>query len=124
LLYDFFLIVAIWFAIAGIAVILHGGEAMPVWTNQFILLPILILSTFVFYFWFWTHGGQTLGMRAWRLQILNEENKTPSLKECFLRFSIAIISAGIGFLYVPFNKDKKSFHDLASNTQIVLLPKE
>ena len=124
LLYDCFLIGAIWFSIAGIAVILHGGEAMPVWANQFILLPILILSTFFFYFWFWTHGGQTLGMRAWRLQILNEHKQAPTVKECILRFSTATISLGIGFLYAPFNKEKKSLHDLLSSTQIVLLPKE
>ena len=124
LLYDCFLIGAIWFGITGIAVLLNGGEAMPVWANQFILLPILILSSFVFYFWFWTHGGQTLGMRAWRLRILNEEEQTPNLKQCTLRFFLAFFTFGIGFLYTPFNSSKKSIHDSLSKTQIVLLPKE
>lgn len=124
LLYDCFLVGAIWFVLAGIIVIIHHGEAMPVWANQIILLPLLILSAFLFYFWFWTHGGQTLGMRAWRLKILSSEKTTPSFQQCFIRFSIALLSGGFGFLVCLFNQDKKSLQDLLSHTQIILLPKE
>jgi uncharacterized RDD family membrane protein YckC len=124
LIYDVFLIAAIWFGITGVAVSINGGEALPQWANQFIIAPTLLLATFLFYYWFWTHGGQTLGMRAWRLKILNLEKKTPTLNQCIKRFFIALISVGIGFLVCLFNKQKMSLQDLASDTQIVLLPKE
>jgi len=124
LAYDIFLIASLWFALFGAAVAVHQGEAVPLWVSQFILLPGGFLVTFVFYFWFWTHGGQTLGMRAWRLQILTLENTQPNLKQCAIRYLSAIASIGLGFLYCFFNQNKKSLHDLLSKTQIVLLPKE
>lgn len=124
LVYDIFLIGAIWFAIAGLGVTLNGGEALPSWVNHYLLFPALILSTFLFYYWFWTHGGQTLGMRAWRLKIINLDKTQPSLVQCLKRFATAILTAGLGFLLCPFHPEKKSLHDIASDTQIVLLPKE
>jgi len=124
LVYDAFLIGAIWFAVAGIGVAVNGGEAMPPWANHYFLFPALIIVTFLFYFWFWTHGGQTLGMRAWRLKILNLEKNPPSFVQCLKRFAVAILSAGLGFLACFINREKKSFQDMASNTRIVLLPKE
>ncbi len=124
LVYDSFLIGAIWFGLAGIAVILNHGEALPSWANHYLLFPALVLSTFLFYFWFWTHGGQTLGMRAWRLRILSNNNKTPSLAQCLKRFTVAILSLGSGFLLCFVNKEKRSLHDLLSSTHIVLMPKE
>ncbi len=123
LVYDLFLVVAIWFAIAGIGVSLNGGEAMPSWINHYLLFPALIISTFVFYFWFWTHGGQTLGMRAWRLKLLNDQKQTPSFSQCLKRFAIAVLSLGLGFLLAPFHPQKKSLQDWISETQVVLLPK-
>lgn len=122
--YDIFLIAALWFALFGVAVAIHQGEAIPIWASQFILLPAAFIMTFIFYYWFWTHGGQTLGMRAWRLRIINLENKQPAFRECLIRYLLAVSSLGLGFLYCVFNKDKKSLHDVVSHTQIVLLPKE
>lgn len=124
LVYDIFLIVAIWFAIAGLGVGLNGGEELPSWANHYLLFPALILSTFLFYYWFWTHGGQTLGMRAWRLKIINLDKTQPTLAQCLKRFSAAVLPAGLGFLLCPFHPEKKSLHDIVSGTQIILLPKE
>jgi len=124
LVYDSFLIGAIWFAISGIGVSLNGGEAPPSWANHYLLFPSLIIATFLFYFWFWTHGGQTLGMRAWRLRILSTETNTLTFSQCLKRFFFSVVLIGAGFFYCFFNKDKLSLHDLLSNTRVVLMPKE
>jgi len=126
LVYDSFLIGSIWFVVTGIIVIFNGGEAMPVWLNQFVLAPLLLTCTFLFYFWFWTHGGQTLGMRAWRLKIESQQltaGKQPSLQQCLKRFIVAIMSCGLGFLFCLIRKDKAALQDIVSNTYITLLPK-
>ncbi len=54
--------------------------------------------TFAFFAWFWTHGGQTLGMRAWRLKLRMEDGGTISLLTALLRFAYSIPAWGV-FLF-------------------------
>lgn len=121
-LYDAFLIGAIWFALAGLSVIINHGEALTGKTSQLLLLPLLF-STYFFYCWFWLHGGQTLGMRAWRLRLESTHGKL-GLKACSLRFLISLLLFGISFFWSFLNKNKASLHDHFSKTQVVLLEKE
>jgi uncharacterized RDD family membrane protein YckC len=124
LTYDVFLVVAVWFAVASIAVLLNNGEAIPAWLAQFVLLPALIGSTFYFYYWFWTHGGQSLGMRAWRLKMVSKDNTVPTPGQCAIRFSVAVLTLGAGLLFCLFYKNKDSLQCRLSDTQVILVPKE
>ena len=86
----------------------------------------LVLIAAAFFVHFWSHGGQTLGMKAWRLQLLNQEGLTPDTTTAAKRFiyaCIALAPAGIGFLWALIDSDKLSWHDRLSRTRIVLLPK-
>ena len=77
-----------------------------------------------FHLWFWTHGGQTLGMRAWRMRLFSADGGPVSLKQALIRYAVAILSlaaAGLGFLWTLWEKDKRAWHDLASNTRLVLV---
>lgn len=67
--YDLLLLLA-WLFIATLPIIaLNDGEAIGD-SNPF-FIAYLWLASFVFYGWFWTHGGQTLGMRAWRIRLVS-----------------------------------------------------
>ena len=46
----------------------------------------LFLICFSFFAWFWLHGGQTLGMRAWRLRVQRPEGQPITLWRALLRF--------------------------------------
>lgn len=84
--------------------------------------PYLVFLSFVFYGWFWTHGGQTLGMRAWKLKLINENGSTINWTQAFFRFCYAAISwlpFGAGYLWMLVDKRKKAFHDKASHTFII-----
>lgn len=35
------------------------------------MVSAILLAHYLFYGWFWTHGGQTLGMRAWSLKLIS-----------------------------------------------------
>ena len=51
----------------------------------------ILLVHYLFYAWFWTHGGQTLGMRAWRLQLIStNDGSTINWAESFKRFLLGI----------------------------------
>jgi uncharacterized RDD family membrane protein YckC len=81
-----------------------------------------LLCFFGFFCYFWMRGGQTTGMRAWRVQIVNIENKSPSFIQCIIRF----ILAPLGWLlfFTAFFDDKKQcLHDKWSQTQLIMLAK-
>lgn len=81
--------------------------------------------SFLFYGWFWTHGGQTLGMRAWNLYLIKPDGKYVDWKIAFTRYLAAILSwaiAGLGFTWILLNNRKLAWHDSLSNTQIVYSP--
>ena len=86
----------------------------------------LILICFSFYAWFWLHGGQTLGMRAWRLRVQQRDGSPITVWQALLRFLVAIPSlacGGLGFLWMLVDRDKMTWHDRVSETVIVRLPK-
>jgi len=81
--------------------------------------------SFLFYGWFWTHGGQTLGMRAWNLYLIKPDGKFINWKIAAIRYFAAILSwtmAGLGFTWILLNNRKLAWHDMLSNTQIVYSP--
>ena len=82
---------------------------------------------FVFFGWFWTHGGQTLGMRAWRLKVTTEDGKGLNWSRAFLRFLLAGLSwliLGLGFIWALFDKRRQTLHDRLSKTMLIQLPKK
>lgn len=129
LVYDGLLILALWFTSVGAAVILHGNEAIDPRLMQWIGLPALWLEAAAFYGWFWLHGGQTLGMRAWRLRLVGidalGESRPLTVRDCAVRSLVGTVSlaaALLGMLWVIVSG--RTWHDSASRTRVVVLPKE
>ena len=86
----------------------------------------LFLICFSFYAWFWLHGGQTLGMRAWRLRLQRFDGRAITIWQALLRFMVAIPSlamGGLGLLWMLVDKDRLAVHDRISESTIVRLPK-
>ena len=121
--YDGLLLIAILFISTALTLPLNDGMAI---TNQHPLFPFLVIYwfiiSFIFYGWFWTHGGQTLGMKTWNLQLISTDNKKITWKQAFVRFCCAILSTiffGLGFLWSLFNEKKSTLHDIFSNTILI-----
>jgi len=75
-----------------------------------------------FYLWFWTHGGQTLGLRAWHLRVVREDGSGLRAKDAVRRLLYALLSwlpLGLGFLWILFDKRKLAWHDSLSRTKLV-----
>ena len=89
--------------------------------NVLVTLNCLSVS-FFFFGWFWTHGGQTLGMKAWKLYLIQPDGKFISWRGALIRYLVAIVSwlcMGLGFTWILLNKKKRAWHDIASNSQII-----
>jgi len=122
--YDIVLLIAILLVANGILLLFTDSETLK--THTFIHRSYLISVCFLFYSWFWTHGGQTLGLRAWNIKLLTLEQKPISWSQALIRFITAILSwtvfLGLGFVWVIFNKKKLSWHDQLSKTALFSVP--
>ncbi|MFU8788096.1 MAG: RDD family protein [Methylobacter sp.] len=119
ILYDILLLIALLFVATALLLPLNAGEAFT--AQQFYFPLYLLLVSFFFYAWFWTHGGQTLGLRAWKLKVLTLDRQPVSWKQAALRFIFALFSwlcFGLGFWWVLIDKDRRSWHDRLSKTAL------
>jgi len=86
----------------------------------------LTLVVGLFFSYFWCNTGQTLGMQSWRLKIQNADGSLISIKQAFIRYCVAIVSLcffGAGYFWVLIDKENKTWHDKASNSETIVLPK-
>ena len=57
--------------------------------NPFMTAYYLVVY-YLFFGWFWTHGGQTLGMRAWRMRLVTSEGKPVNWIQSLVRFLVSL----------------------------------
>ena len=93
---------------------------------QLVIQVWVSLWVAAFFLWFWKHGGQTLGMRAWRLRLFNlhqDANKPIGYGRLILRLVTSL--GGLGTLLVLLDfKSKQSLQDRIAGTQMLVLSKE
>ncbi|WP_108445409.1 RDD family protein [Halomonas denitrificans] len=133
MLYDGLLVLAIWIVIAALhlavvrLVLGVPAEQVGVGAAQVLSLRLLMaLGAFVFFAFFWTRGGMTLGMQAWRLRVQTRDGCSITALQALQRFLVATISLaafGLGYLWILLDDEKRSWPDIVSNTRVVVLPK-
>jgi len=117
-IYDLILLIAVFFVAIALLLPLTSGEAI---TCKPCLYVYLLTISFLFYGWFWTHGGQTLGLKAWKIRVLTLDQKPINWNQAFIRFSVALLSwgmFGLGFLWILFDKNRCGWHDHLSQTAV------
>lgn len=77
----------------------------------------------VFFAYFWTKSGQTIGMRAWRLKVQTLDGKLISWSQAVIRSVTALLGLGNLVVLVDF-KNKRALQDYLSKTEVVALTKE
>ncbi len=90
------------------------------WPHLLLQLWLGVL-TLAYYLVSWLRGGQTIGMRAWRIAVRADAN-TLTLKRALLRFGIGLF-APIGWLWCLFDSKRRALHDLAAHTVVIHRPK-
>ena len=123
IVYDLFLLIALLFIATAVAMIATNGEAIEPGQAiyPFYLLYLLAIS-FVFFGWFWTHGGQTLGLKTWKIRVQQENGQPITWTLALIRFVTAVASwsaIGLGYLWALFDPKKRSWHDIASRCVLV-----
>lgn len=122
MLYDGLLVIALWLVLGAIAVALNHGEAVsgPYWKTA------LFVATYLFFAYFWTRSGQTLGMLAWQLRVQNTAGGRISWTQSLIRYLVAfpsLLLGGLGYWWMLLGDEKLTWGDRASDTRIVQLEK-
>lgn len=124
MLYDAFLVVALWFiTTTAIVALLNDGNPISGFGFQL----FLYVEAGAFFAYFWHVKGQTLGMQVWKIRTLNDAGEILTLGECAVRFFFATFSLffmGLGFVWILFDPERLAWHDRASGTRVVFLGKD
>lgn len=121
IVYDSIVLIGLLFLATLPPTLLYGGgisEPLPAFMMQLYLLAV----AFVFFGGFWTHGGQTIGMRAWHIRVVDEDGRSITWRHALVRFLAALLSwglVGIGFLWSLFDRERRTWHDRVSGTHTV-----
>jgi len=83
----------------------------------------LIAVVCLFFIWFWTHGGQTLGMRAWRLKVQRMDGQSITTFQAILRLCTGFLGLGNIWLWSK-KSEMMSLQDRISGSEVVVLSLE
>ena len=144
LLYDILLVIAVLF-IAALPLPLVEEPVRALWWARTLEQLYLLTAWFLFFGWFWTHGGQTVGMKAWRMKLQCMNGDKPTWRDALIRFAvscgafwlllalfglelvsgkIAFVLAGVlfsfAFFWVLIDRKGRAWHDYLSRTQLVM----
>ena len=120
LLYDGLLLASIYFVLTAILIAFRGGEAFSPAHPGYSLC--LIVTGLGFFGWFWTHGGQTLGMRAWGLQVQSLNGTSCHWQQALLRGIWALLGGsflGLGYLWSLIDHEGRTLQDHRSGTRLI-----
>lgn len=125
--YDLLPLLALWFVAAVLALALTGG-ALDVQrrADRLVVQGLVALFSAAYFTVSWHRGGQTIGMKPWRLRVVRADGASPDMAHALLRFGVALLSlaaAGMGFWWALFDAQGRTWHDIAAGTVVVRLEK-
>ena len=83
-------------------------------------LALLFLLGFLYFVHGWARRGGSPGMKLFRLRLLDWRHRAPiGYSRALLRLAagaVTVLTLGLGFMVVPFRRDRKALHDLLAGT--------
>jgi uncharacterized RDD family membrane protein YckC len=119
LAYDCVLLLGLIAAYGFVIVYLRGGDPVAPSTPWF--SAGLVTLAGLFFCWFWTHGGQTLGMLAWRIRLVTTNGGAIGWRRAVARYCAAWLSllpAGLGFFWALWDPERATWHDRLTDTRM------
>ena len=134
LVYDMWPVIAMWMVASllftvGFTMSGHASREniAPFSALQWLLWLICWLITGTYALLSWRRGGQTLGMRPWRLKVVCADGITaPDTRALVMRFVVgtaSLLLAGLGFWWALVDRERLTWHDRVSGTRMVRLAK-
>ena len=103
-----------------IYLILDGGDSFS--QNRTLGWSIILISTFFILAIFWLKNGQTPGLKAYDLKLVDNKTKARvSILQIIIRYFVTLFSIVLiaPLFFAFFNKERKTVQDILSNTVII-----
>ncbi len=120
LAYDLLPVLALWFVVAAGFTAAHG-DAVRGGALGLLEFAVLWAVAGAYATLSWRRGGQTIGMRAWRLRVTDAAGGAPGWRALWLRYlvgAIGLLAGGLGFWWAWIDRDRLAWHDRASGTRM------
>ena len=146
LVYDLLIVVALVMVVGLLCQLATRGQLIHTGAKTVIPLWYQALQALVVALYFvssWRRGGQTVGMRPWRIRVTRDDGGAPSLQQVVIRLLVAaaplvllglepmlglsptlwalLIVWAAWFAVALFDPRRRALHDLAAHTEIRLL---
>ena len=122
LAYDLLPLLGLWFLAGVIGVAMTGGAFDAHRLDHKIVMQALLLAFSASYFVIsWSRGGQTIGMRAWKMRLTMQDGSRLIWPRALLRFFLACVSLvllGVGFWWSLFDPRRRTLHDIVCHTRM------
>lgn len=119
LVYDAIAVTAVVYFAAFVPVLASGGEALAPGNPLFALYLLMVIFAYFAISW---RRGRTLGMQAWKLEIVDLQGSRPNGRAVALRFfsaGIALALGGLGYLVALLDRERRTWPDRWSGTRLV-----
>ncbi len=108
-------------AFSGSSTANQVSEGLVIWY----LIALVVSIGYFIYFWS-AGGGQTLGMRMFKLRVIKTNGSPVSVGSAVLRYIGMIINSiifglPIGWIWAAFDKNKQGWHDKIAGTYVIKL---
>jgi uncharacterized RDD family membrane protein YckC len=122
LLYEVLTVIALWLLASALITTFSGSAVSGVPRTMLQFISVAIISGY--FLWCWTHGGQTLAMKAWRIRVVDDHGEPLSAIHAASRLVLAsagMCLAGAGLWWTLLDKEKQYLHDRLAHTRLILL---
>ena len=111
MVYEVLLLAAL-LLVAGFVFLRFVGEIDNTVRPFFQIYLLIIVG--IYFVWFWSHGGQTVAMKAWRVRLVNDNGSRITTKQAVYRYLLALLSFGlamVGIAWAIVDPDHKFLHE-------------
>jgi uncharacterized RDD family membrane protein YckC len=129
MLYDWLLVLALAVIVTLMFLPFTGKGITPAESGaiEYVYRASLLLVIVLFFCFFWTWRGQTLGMLAWRLRVERADGTPLTWRDALLRLVgawVSFVALGLGYFWIWIDRDRLAWHDRWSGTRVIVTPKK
>ena len=129
LFYDVWVCLALWLLLSALVTLVWtlAGHApreniapfsawqITLWLGCWVLTGLYAVSS-------WRRGGRTLGMRPWKVAVVDADGRPAATAALWRRFAwgtVSLLPAGLGFWWALMDRQGLTLHDRLSGTRLV-----